>query len=371
MRYKLGELISKSEVRNIDSIYGITDVRGISNNKEIQPTKADVVGRNFDRFRIVDIEEFVFNRRTTRMGEKIGLGFNNTESPFIVTDDYVVFNIIDKTIVNPTYLYMFFNRSEFDRYSRFDSWGSATEFFNWEEMCDVKIDLPPLEIQEKYVAVYKSMLDNQKAYETGLEDLKLVCDATIEKLRRELPCEKIGRYIEQVDERNSDGKVKLAQGVSVDLEFIDAKRVAENYRAGKIVHDGQFAYNKVMKANGTKFPIALRKGPTCFISGSYQVFKVNNEEQLISEYLMMWLSRPEIQRYAGYISWGSTRDVLQWEVLGEIEIPIPPLQTQQSIVDIYNTYITRKKIHEKLKQQIKNICPILIAGAIKEAKANG
>ena len=71
MRYKLGELISKSEVRNIDSIYGITDVRGISNNKEIQPTKANVVGRNFDRFRIVDIEEFVFNRRTTRMGEKI------------------------------------------------------------------------------------------------------------------------------------------------------------------------------------------------------------------------------------------------------------------------------------------------------------
>ena len=82
----------------------------------------------------------------------------------------------------PEYLFIFFNRPEFDRYSRWDSWGSATEFFNWPEMSDVDIIVPPLEIQEKYVAVYKSLLANQQAYENGLEDLKLVCDATIENL---------------------------------------------------------------------------------------------------------------------------------------------------------------------------------------------
>ena len=81
---------------------------------------------------------------------------------------------------------------------------------------------------------------------------------------------------------------------------------------------------------------------------------------------MMWLSRPETERYAGYISWGSTRDVLTFETLGEIEIPIPNINIQKSIANIYNAYITRSEINEKLKNQIKDICPILIAGSLKE-----
>lgn len=371
MKYKLVDLIEQIDKRNTKEQYGLSSVKGISIQKVFIETKANMDGVSLTPYKLVEPNTFAYVTVTSRNGEKITLAYNNSTSTYIVSSSYIVFRVKKPNLLSAEFLFMYFNRPEFDRFSRYNSWGSARETFSWDDMCDIQIDLPPLHIQEKYVAVYKSMLDNQKAYETGLDDLKLVCDATIEKLRREMPCEKIGRYIEHIDERNSDGEVKLAQGVSVDLEFIDAKRVAENYRAGKIVHDGQFAYNKVMKANGTKFPIALRKGPTCFISGSYQVFRVNNEEQLISEYLMMWLSRPEIQRYAGYISWGSTRDVLQWEVLGEIEIPIPSLQTQQCIVDIYNAYITRKEINEKLKQQIKDICPILIAGAIKEANANG
>lgn len=366
---KIGNLIEQSTEVNSLGIYKANDVRGVTITKEIIPTKAKVKNTDLSKFLIVKPNEFIYNPRTH--GKKIGLGFNQTDKPFIISWNNSAFRVKDESIINPTYLFMYFNRLEWDRQAVFDSWGSSTEVFSWNALCDMEIDLPPLDIQEKYVAVYQAMLDNQKAYENGLEDLKLVCDATIEKLRREIPSEAIGKYIEQIDRRNSDGTVKLAQGVSVDLEFIDAKRVAENFKSGKIVHDGEFAYNKVMKANGTKFPIALRKGETCFISGSYQVFKVSDESKLMSEYLMMWLSRPEIQRYAGYISWGSTRDILQWEILGAIEIPIPDIHIQKSIVDIYNTYITRKEINEKLKQQIKDLCPILIAGAIKEAKANG
>lgn len=370
MRYKLGELISKSEVRNIDSIYGITDVRGISNNKEIQPTKADVVGRNFDRFRIVDIEEFVFNRRTTRMGEKIGLGFNNTESPFIVTDDYVVFNIIDKTIVNPTYLYMFFNRSEFDRYSRFDSWGSATEFFNWEEMCDVKIDLPPLEIQEKYVAVYKSMLDNQKAYETGLEDLKLVCDAELDIFKISCPFEPAKNLFYEIDKRNSDNKLSEVLGININKEFMPSKAASEKLDRYKIIEKNQFAYSSMQTGRDEAIRIALYSQDTpSLVSPAYSVLETNS--LVLPEYIMMWFSRTEMDRYGWFLSDSSIRANLDLKRFYEIEIPIPSLQSQQCIVDIYNAYITRKKINEKLKQQIKDICPILIAGAIKESNANG
>lgn len=366
---KLGKYLETYDERNQNRL-DASHVVGISTSKEFITTKAKLDGVSLKSYKVVPPKHFAYVADTSRRGEKISLSYNTSNEEYLVSSISTVFKVKDIEELSPEFLFMYFNRPEFDRYSRYNSWGSARETFSWDDMCDIEIDLPPIEIQEKYVAIYKAMLDNQKSYENGLEDLKLVCDATIERLRREMPSEAIGQYIEQIDERNSEGKVKLAQGVSVDSEFIDAKRVANNYKSCKIVHDGEFAYNKVMKANGTKFPIALRKGETCFISGSYQVFKVIDQNQLISEYLMMWLSRPEIQRYAGYISWGSTRDVLQWDVLGEIEIPIPDLHIQQSIVDIYNAYITRKKINERLKQQIKDICPILIAGAIKEANAN-
>lgn len=144
IKKKLGEYIERVERRNSNLQYGINDVRGISNNKEIQSTRANISDRSFNRFQIVEPYEFVFNRRTTRMGEKLGLGYNNIGQIFIVTEDYVVFRVLDESVLLPDYLNVFFRRPEFDRYARWDSWGSATEFFNWEEMRDVPITVPPL-----------------------------------------------------------------------------------------------------------------------------------------------------------------------------------------------------------------------------------
>jgi type I restriction enzyme S subunit len=200
--YRLGELIELCDERNTEGKYTVDDVRGISNNKEIMPTRADITGRSLDYFQIVNPFDFVFNRRTTRMGEKIGLGYNDTENSFIVTEDYVVFRIKDSDILLPDYLFLFFNRPEFDRYSRWDSWGSATEFFNWDNMCDVSITLPPLTVQRKYVAVYKALQKNLATYENGLEDLKLTYNAEIDKIKHTVKRVKIADLLEETDTRN-------------------------------------------------------------------------------------------------------------------------------------------------------------------------
>lgn len=84
---------------------------------------------------------------------------------------------------------------------------------------------------------------------------------------------------------------------------------------------------------------------------------------------MLWLSRTETQRRCGFNAWGSTRDVFPFSELCKLEFPIPPISIQKNIVDIYNSYLARKQINEKLKQQLKDICPILIRGSLKEAKA--
>jgi len=364
---KLGSLIALSERTNNDNAYSLDNLRGISIQKCFIDTKADMDGVPLNPYLIVSPNYFAYVTVTSRNGEKITIAHNTTNDTYIVSSSYVVFYVKDSTVLLPDYLHIYFNRPEFDRYARFNSWGSARETFSWEDMCDITINLPPLPIQQKYVDVYNAMLANQKTYERGLDDLKMTCEAYIEQLRKEIPSKEIGPYIRPVDERNVKGQVSLAQGVNVDKVFIPAKRVANDIESGRIVRNGQFAYNKVMKANGTKLPIALRNGEDCFISGSYQVFEVVDNNKLIPEYLLMWLSRSETQRHTGFISWGSTRDILNFETLCEIAIPIPDIKIQQCIVNIFKAYITRNEINDKLKKQIKDLCPILIKGSIEEA----
>lgn len=374
MKYKLGQLIEQVERRNSELEFGADAVRGISNTKQIQMTKADISNRSFKKFQIVKDREFVYNRRTTRMGEKIGLGFNDVGYDFIVTEDYTVFKVKDYSVLLPEYLFIFFNRPEFDRYSRWDSWGSATEFFNWPEMSDVDIIVPPLEIQEKYVAVYKSLLANQQAYENGLEDLKLVCDATIEKLRREMPSEAIGNYIQQTANKNGTLRydVDSVKGVSIEKKFIETKAKMDGVSLNNylIVEPDEFAYVTVTSRNGEKISLAHNNSHEAIIcSSSYITFKVISPEKLIPSYLSMFFRRNEFDRYSRFNSWGSARETFNWGDMQEVKIPIPDINIQKSIVDIYNAFIARREINEQLKAQIKDICPILINGAIKEAKA--
>lgn len=271
-----------------------------------------------------------------------------------------------KKIINPLWLYIYFRRDEFLREVTFRNFGSQRPEFNFEDMSDIIIPLPNLPTQQKYVDIYNAMVANQQVYERGLDDLKLTCDAYIEDLRRRMPCEKIGSYIEECNEKNENNEISLFQGVNVDHIFTDPKRVAENSENGSVVRTGQFAFNKVMKAHNTKLPVALREGPDCVVSNSYQVFEVTDKNKLLPKYLLLWLNRSETQRYAGFISFGTTRDIFSFEDMCELSIPMPSAQVQQNIVDIFSIYQSRRNINEQLKAQIKNICPILIKGSLEE-----
>lgn len=363
-KYKLGDLIHLEDERNNDGKYTLNDVKGISIQKIFIETKADMQGVSLKPYILVKPDFFVYVTVTSRNGEKITLAHNDTEDTYIVSSSYVVFSIAKTDILDSDYLFMYFNRPEFDRYSRFNSWGSARETFDWDTLCDMDIELPDLPTQQKYVDIYKAMVVNQQSYERGLEDLKLVCDGYIEDLRRKMSCKKIAPYIAACNEKNENNAITLFQGVNVDHVFTEPKRVAENIENGSVVRTGQFAFNKVMKAHNTKLPIALREGPDCVVSNSYQVFKVNNEEKLLPKYLLLWMNRAETQRYAGFISFGTTRDIFSFEDMGEISIPIPDIRLQQNIVDIFSVYQKRSELNEQLKAQIKDICPILIRGSL-------
>lgn len=363
---RLGDYIERSTENNSDLKYGEELITGVNSNGVFASPKGSTLGVDLKPYKIVHNGAFVYNPTRLDLGS---LAYR-TEGLCIVSHLYMIFYLTEegKKIIDPQWLYIYFHRDEFKREVTFRNFGSQRPEFNFYDMSDIIIPLPDIQIQRKFVGIYNAMVANQECYESGLEDLKLVCDAYIEELRRKIPCEKIGAYIQECNTKNEGDEVTLFQGINVDHVFTDPKRIAEDSENGSIVRTGQFAFNKVMKANRTKLPIAYREGPDCVVSNSYQVFEVIDRERLNPKYLLLWFSRDETQRYAGFISFGTTRDIFTFEDMGEIEIPIPNMELQKDVVDIFSVYQERSEINEKLKSQLKNICPILIKGSIEEAR---
>lgn len=368
---KLGSFIELRENTNADLSYGIPDVRGVNNLKELMPTKADLNGRDLSKFQIVYPGEFVFNHRTSRNGSKFSIAYNDGAKPVICTEDYVVFRIkpeCEKEL-SARWLYMFFNRPEFDRYVITNSWGSSTEFYNWEDVQAVELELPPYSVQQKYVDIYNAMLANQQSYEHGLADLKLVCDAYIENLGKKTVPEKIGRYLIPCDDRNEIGlSVDFVRGLSVSKQVITTKAnmngvSLSNY---KLFPQKAIAYVSDTSRRGDKMSLGFNDSENTYLVSSISTVFKTNEEHLLPEYLMLFFCRDEFDRYARFHSWGSARETFDWDEMCDVEIPVPDIKIQQDIVDIFKAYNTRKEIAEKLKAQIQNICPILIKGSIEE-----
>jgi type I restriction enzyme S subunit len=330
---------------------------------------ANMTRVSLHNYKIVGKNQFVYVTDTSRRAEKIGLALNDSE-PCIVSSIYTIFEVKDKEELIPEYLFIWFNRSEFDRYTRFNSWGSARETFNWEDMCDVRLPIPNIDEQKKYVTLYKGLINNQKVYKNSLDDLQLICDTYIEDLIKTEEPKLLGEYIQQSDERNNDLKIDNLLGISVNKIFIPTKSKKErlNLSNYKIVRPRQFGYVSVTSRNGEKISIAILDEEAGLISSTYTVFEVSNTEELLPEYLYLFFQRTEFDRYARFNSWGSARETFDWAEMCNVKLPIPDIKIQEAIVTIYHTLETRKRINEQLKASIKPLCPVLMRGVIEEMK---
>ena len=361
-RIRLGDYIKRSTENNRDLKYGVELIEGVTNEGIFASPKGNPLDVDLKPYKIVNNGAFVYNPSRLNLGS---IAYR-TDGLCIVSHLYIVFYLNDKGMkkIDPDWLFMYFRREEFYREVTFRNFGSQRPEFNFNDMSDIMIPLPEISVQRKYVDVYKSMVANQQSYERGLEDLKLVCDGYIEDLRRKMPCEKIGTYIKAVSEKNSDNQITLEQGININKEFITPQRSNSDLSSRVIVRKGQIAY--CTQLNNANVAIALRGGDDCVVSPVYSVVEVIDKNKLLPQYLMLWLIRPEWGRFVYWAATGSAYEFLQYESVCDTQIPIPDIKTQQKIVNIFNVYKTRKQINEKLKAQIKNICPILIRGSLEE-----
>jgi len=184
----------------------------------------------------------------------------------------------------------------------------------------------------------------------------------------------LGDFIRQVDVRNTDGKEENLLGVSVQKMFIPsiANTVGTDFTKYKVVKRGQFTYIPDTSRRGDKIGIALLTDyDEGLVSNIYTVFEVKDENELLPEYLMLWFSRPEFDRYARFKSHGSVREIMDWDEMCKVELPVPSIEKQRSIVKAYNTITDRIELKRKINDNLAAQCSCVMYDQYRSDAQNG
>ena len=362
---QLGEYIEPCDKRNSEGKYTLDDVRGISTDKKFIPTKANMDGVSLTSYKVVNPNEFAYVADTSRRGDKIALALNSTSSAVLISSIYTAFRSKDIDKLLPGYLYLILSRSEFDRYSRFNSWGSARETFDWSEFCRTEIPLPSIEVQQELVDTYNGLTALAEQNEALIEPLSKACEAFIVDCKTKYPKVELGEYIEEFDRRNSDNAIKLVKSVSVTKEFkeTNAKVNKDELSGYKLVPPYHIAYVQTTK-NEKCFANALNtSSDTYVVSQVDRVIFSRDPKVLDIRFLHLIFRSKEFDRYAIFNSWGSARETFDYSELCRTRIPLPPIEEQRSIADLYNCLEEAKKIASEAREKLKTLCPALVQRA--------
>ena len=181
----------------------------------------------------------------------------------------------------------------------------------------------------------------------------------------------LGDFIRQVDVRNTDGKEENLLGVSVQKMFIPsiANTVGTDFTKYKVVKRGQFTYIPDTSRRGDKIGIALLTDyDEGLVSNIYTVFEVKDENELLPEYLMLWFSRPEFDRYARFKSHGSVREIMDWDEMCKVKLPVPSIEKQRSIVKAYNTITDRIELKRKINDNLAEYLNCIYIEQVKDTQ---
>ena len=227
---RLGDYIREVDVRNRD--LKVTKLLGVSISKEFIPSIANTIGTDMSTYKIVTPNQFAYGPVTSRNGDKVSIALLSGNDMAIISQAYTVFEVIDDNRLLPEYLMMWFRRPEFDRYARFHSHGSAREIFDWDEMCDVILPIPPIERQREIVSEYETLSRRIELNNKMISRLEETAQTLYSKM-----------FIDGIDKENlPDGWRMGTLGEIVDvntnnysskenwtyLKYIDSSSVTEN-----------------------------------------------------------------------------------------------------------------------------------------------
>ncbi len=359
---RLGDLIEIDEIINAEN--RDLEFLGINRNKEFMPSVANTDGLDKSKYKVISKGKFVFSGMQTGRDVCIRFGLYDREEPGLISPAYTTY-CVKKESVLPEYIMMNFKRSEMDRLGWFLSDSSIRSNLDFDRFLDIKIPLPSIETQRELVAVYNGLKELAEENEKLLEPLSKSCEAFIVDCKKKYEKKRLGDLIEDIDIKNSDNKIKAVKSVSVTKEFKEtgAKVNKEELSGYKLVPPRHLSYVQTTK-NEKCFANALNtSNETYVVTSVNKVIKSKDESILDIGFLHLFLRRNEFDRFAIFNSWGSAREVFSYEDLCDAQIPLPPIQIQQKIVDLYNCYEECKRIANEAREKISNLCPALVQKA--------
>lgn len=354
----LGSLIETLDVRG--GVFDSNEIEGVNINKTFVPTVANLENTNLSKYKHVPVDAFAANLMHIGRDITFPVALNTSSVTKYISPAYFVFRIKDKNKLLPLFLLTLFRTSSFDRRVWFATDSSIRGNLTWDDMCRVKIPLPPIEVQREYVAAYQGLTKLIEENEALLKSLEATAQACVAECREKWPLREVGDFIRFVREKNTECRITLEQGINIQKRFIAPQRSNSNLSSRVIVRKGQFAY--CTQLNNENVAIALREGEDCVVSPVYSVFELTSLK-ILPEFLLLCLMRSEFGRYVYWASVGSAYEFLTEESLQRYKIPLPPIEVQRAIVALYHCAEEARKIAEEAKVQLARVCPAMIQQA--------
>lgn len=361
---KVGSLIELFDERNSEGLN--YPFYGINKDKTFMPTVADTNNLDNSKYKIVSKGDFVFSGMQTGRDVCIRIALYEKNEPIIISPAYTMFRVKDTTEILPQYLFIQFNRFEMDRYGWFLSDSSIRSNLDWDRFCDIEIPLPSIEVQKELVNTYNGLKALAEQNEALIEPLSKACEAFIVDCKSKYDDVEIGKYINIVDEKNIEKRDYDIFGINKDKTFMPTHADTNELDKSKykMVSKDMFVFSGMQTGRDICIRLALYDNTEpIVVSPAYTTFRLNSPDEILPQYLFIHFKRSEMDRYGWFLSDGSVRSNLDWDRFLEVKIPLPPIEVQRSIVNLYNCLEEAKKIAQEAREKMKTLCPALLQRA--------
>lgn len=348
----------------------LDDVSGINRDKEFfEPSKQ--VGADTTKYKIVPPDYFACNLMHVGRDVVLPIALNHSGKKKYVSPAYTVFRIKNESTILKEYFFLLLNSKERDRYFWFHTDSSVRDGMEWSAFCDLEIEVPDISVQRKYVDIYLGGQENLNALRKGVEELQRTYLSCMDDMKKSAPLLRLGDHITQLFEKNDNEKLGIdrVRGVSntKEIQRTKANVSMRDLSTFLVIRRNQFVFNRRTTRNGERLGLGFNDTdePLLF-TNDYVAFEIRDTDVLLPEYLYLYFKRDEFDRYVRYNSWGSATEFFNWEDMQEVRVPVPDISTQKALADIYWIHKKRRELAERLEKQQKDICPILVRGAIEE-----
>ncbi len=346
---RLGDYIRQVDVRNKD--LAVDNLLGLSIAKQFIPSIANTIGTDMSNYKVVKPRQFGYVPVTSRNGDKITIALYEGKDDCIISQAYTVFEIKDESKLLPEFLMMWFHRPEFDRYARFKSHGSAREVFEWDEMCEVMLPVPPIEEQRKIVAEYQTIerrIENNRRLIATLE-------STAQAIYRHMFVDNIdsenlpqGWYMGTIGEFcNCNTKSYTSKDNWDTIYYLDSSSLTENVfepyerlkvgvdvipsRAKRKVKNNDILFSTV-RPNLHHYGMIQGNLTNVLVSTAFAV--INSKNRFVSnELIYLWLTSPwnlEHLQHIAEMSKATYPSIVAEDILN-IPVAIPNLENEKYV----------------------------------------